>query len=62
MRITIIIVIRNTVKGVKDDTLQIEILDDDFNEITFNNIEWNITIEIDTIKQLSFIPNSSLNN
>lgn len=52
----------NTVKGVKDDTLQIEILDDDFNEINFNNIEWNITIEIDTIKQLSFIPNSSLNN
>ena len=45
---------KNTIKGVKDDSLEIQILDDDFNPINFNNTEWSITLEMETVKQMIF--------
>ncbi len=51
---------KNTIKGSQDDTIEIEILDDDQNEIPFNNIEWSITLEVETFKQMIYYNNSTL--
>jgi hypothetical protein len=51
---------KNIIKGIKDDILQIQILDDDFNSINFNNTEWSITLEIESCKNIIFIPSSTL--
>ncbi len=53
---------KNIIKGSTDDELKIQILDDDFNSIDFNNTEWSITLEIETIKQIMYFNNSTLNN
>lgn len=53
---------KNTIKGSNDDILEIEIIDDDGNDINFNNTEWSITIEIETFKQLIYYNNSTLND
>lgn len=52
---------KNIIKGAKDDDLQIQILDDDNNAIDFNSTEWSITIEIETVKQIVYYNNSTLN-
>jgi hypothetical protein len=43
---------KNLVKNLQMDNLDIQITDDDNNLIDFNNLEWNITIEVDSIIQL----------
>jgi hypothetical protein len=53
---------RNIIKGVKDDTLEIQILDDEFNQIDFNHTEWSITLEIETVRQILYIQPQSLNS
>lgn len=52
---------KNIVKGAKTDTIELQILDDDFNDIDFNNTEWSITIEIETVRQIIYYNNSTLN-
>jgi hypothetical protein len=52
---------KNMIKGTKDDSIDLQILDDDNNEIDFNSIEWSITLEIETVKQVIYYNNSSLN-
>jgi hypothetical protein len=52
---------KNNIKGVKNDTIDLEILDDDFNPINFNNTEWSITLEIETLKQVIYFNNSTIN-
>ncbi len=37
-------------KSKNDDTLQIQILDEDYNPIDFYFTEWQITLEIETYK------------
>ena len=51
---------KNIIKGYKDDILQIQILDDDFNSIDFNSTEWQITLEIETLKYNLHIENATL--
>jgi len=51
---------KNIIKGIKDDILQIQILDDDFNSINFNNTEWSITLEIETCINSIFIQTPTL--
>lgn len=53
---------RNIVKGSKGDNLELQILDDDFNPISFGGVEWSITLEIETIKQFLYNTNISLNS
>jgi hypothetical protein len=43
---------KNLIKDFQLDNLEIQLTDDDNNLIDFNNQEWNITIEIDSIVQL----------
>ena len=45
--------ISNLVKNIQLDNLEIKITDDDNNLIDFNNLEWNITIEIESVIQLT---------
>jgi hypothetical protein len=45
---------KNLVKNFQMNTLEIQITDDDNNLIDFNNLEWNITIEIESIMQLNY--------
>jgi hypothetical protein len=51
---------KNKIKSVKDDNLDIQLLDDDFMPIDFNNCEWSITLEIETVKQIMFYNNQTL--
>lgn len=52
---------KNIIKGEKNDDIELQILDDDFNPIDFNSTEWSITIEIETLKQVMYYNNSTLN-
>ena len=45
--------ISNLVKDIQMNNLEVLITDDDNNLIDFNNLEWNITIEIDSIIQVA---------
>ena len=45
--------ISNLVKNIQMNNLEVLITDDDNNLIDFNNLEWNITIEIDSIIQVA---------
>lgn len=51
----------NIIKGTKDDLLEVQILDEDFVELDFNNTEWAISLEIETVKQIIYYNNSTLN-
>ena len=51
---------KNIIKGYKDDILQIQILDDDFNSLDFNSTEWQITLEIESLKYNLHIENATL--
>ncbi len=51
---------KNILKSYKDDILQIQILDDEFNSLDFNNTEWQITLEIETLKYNPYIENATL--
>jgi hypothetical protein len=46
--------IKNLVKNFEMNKLEIQITDDDNNLIDFNNIDWNISIEIESIMQLNY--------
>lgn len=52
---------KNIIKGSKTDTIELQLLDDDFNEIDFNNTEWSITLEIETVRQIIYYNNTTLN-
>ena len=45
---------KNLVKNIQMNNLEIQITDDDNNLIDFNNLEWSITIEIESIMQLNY--------
>jgi hypothetical protein len=47
---------KNIVKNIQMDNLEIQITDDDNNLIDFNNLEWSITIEIESIMQFNYNP------
>jgi hypothetical protein len=46
--------IKNLVKNFQMNKLEIQITDDDNNLIDFNNLEWNISIEIESVMQLNY--------
>lgn len=52
---------KNIIKSIKDDNIEIQILDDQFNLIDFNNTEWSITLEVETVRQVLYIQNQKLN-
>jgi len=52
---------KNTIKGINGDSLDIQIWDDDFKPINFNNTEWAITLEIETVSQFTASNNTTLN-
>jgi hypothetical protein len=45
---------KNIVKNFQMNKLEVQITDDDNNLIDFNNLEWNITIEIESVMQLNY--------
>lgn len=49
------------IRNKKLDNVEIKIFDDNNNFVDFNNIEWNITIEITTYKEVTF-DNVTLNS
>ncbi len=52
---------KNIIKGEKNDMLEILIQDDENNGIDFNSTEWSITLEVETVKQIVYYNNSTLN-
>lgn len=53
---------RNIIKGVRNDYIDLQIVDDEFNPIDFNNTEWSIVLEIETRRQILYYNNLTLNN